>query len=210
MYAAELLLLFRVRTVVFHQTVILEYFRDSSFFSALCVIVFLAVPCIVQGGYEEDIRYLAKQGDAEAQYALALLYEYGSETTGRDRLKSFYLLQKSAGQELAGACLYLGMKYEYGNGVDQDYKKALCNYLCAARQGWPMAQYFLADFYVKGKGVAKSIPTALAWLGLAREFDYPGAESDFLKLQKQSGVHDFTALKEIQGKLMGHTSKSCN
>ena len=153
---------------------------------------------------------MAGQGDAEAQYALALLYEYGSQTTGRDKQKSLHLLHQSAEQRVAGACLYLGLKYEHGNGLALDNEKAICYYLCAAQQNWPMAQFFLADFYAKGKGVEKSVLNALAWLGLAREYGYPKANAVFLELQKQSGANDSAALTVMQQELMEHIPKSCN
>ena len=176
--------------------------RGNGFFLVFCLLLLLISPCSSDASYEEDISRLAEQGDAEAQYALALLYEYGSETMLRDKQKSLHLLQKSAKQQVAGACLYLGLKYEHGNGVVQNYKKAVCFYLCAAQQDWPMAQFFLADFYVKGKGVTKSLSTALAWFGLARESDYPGADTEFLELQKQLGTYDIAALNTLQKELM--------
>lgn len=192
------------------QAVIPTRFRDNGFFSVFCLLALLCNPLVAEADYEDDIVLSAGQGDAQAQYALALLYEYGGETIVRNKEKSLQLLQKSAKEQIAGACLYLGLKYEHGNGVGQDYKKAICYYLCAARQDWPMAQFFLADFYAQGKGVKKSSLTALAWLGLAREHDYPKADTEFLQLQKQLGISDFTVLATMQKKLMEKITVSCN
>ncbi len=206
----ELIIIFKKQIFAFCRAVISVCCRDNGFFSVCCLLCFLCHPPAVKAGYEDEIILSAKHGDAQAQYALALLYEYGSETISRDKQKSLQLLQLSAQKQIAGACLYMGLKHEHGNGVAQDFEKAICYYLCAVRQDWPMAQFFLADFYARGKGVEKSIPTALALLDLARKHGYPRANTDFLKLQKQSGVSGFHVLNDIQEKLMHESNKPCN
>ncbi len=201
----------KIKVVRFHKTVGSVFCRASGFFLLWCLSVFLCSPLAVMAEeYETDIKHAANQGDAQAQYALALLYEYGSETIVRDKIKSLQLLRAAAEKEVAGACLYMGLKYEHGNGITQDFEKAICSYLCAARQDWPMAQFFLADFYAQGKGVKQSTLKALAWLGLARDQGYPGADRDFLHLQKQSGINDFNVLKNMQEKLMIQIEPFCN
>jgi TPR repeat protein len=192
------------------QAVIPARLLDNGFFSVFCLLFFLSNSFVVEAAYKDDIILGVKQGDAQAQYAQALLYEYGSEEVSRDQKKSLQFFQQAAEKNVAGACLYLGLKYEHGNGVVQDYKKAICYYLCAARQDWPMAQFFLADFYVQGKGVKKSALTALAWLGLAREHGYPRAEAEFLQLKKQLGMSDLTVITTMQGKLMKKITETCN
>ena len=204
------LIIFNKAASIFFQAVILVRFRGNGFFSVFFLIILLTNPFIVEAAYEDDIILRARQGDAQSQYALALLYEYGGGTIVRDQKKSLQFLRKSADKNVAGACLYLGIKYEHGNGVGQDYKKAICYYLCAASQDWTMAQFFLADFYAQGKGVKKSELTALAWLGLAREHGYPKADTEFLQLQKQLGMSDLTVLATMQEKLMKKIRENCN
>jgi len=204
------LIIFNKTASMFYQAVILVRSWGNGFFSVFWLVALLANPFVVEAAYEDDIILGARQGDAQAQYALALLYEYGGGTIVRDQKKSLQFLTKSANKQVAGACLYLGLKYEHGNGVGQDYKKAICYYLCAARQDWPMAQFFLADFYTQGKGVKKSALTALAWLGLAREHGYPKADTDFIQLQKQLGMSDLTVLAAMQKKLMKKIRENCN
>lgn len=203
-------IIFKKLASMFCQAVISGHLRGNGFFYVFFLVVFLITPIVVEAAYEDDIILGAKQGDAQAQYALALLYEYGGETVARDHKKSLQFFRKSADKQVAGACLYLGLKYEHGNGVGQDYKKAICYYLCAARQDWPMAQFFLADFYAQGKGVKTSVLTALAWLGLAREHGYPKADIEFLQLQEQSAMSDFTVLATMQKRLMEKVTESCN
>lgn len=204
------LIIFKNTAVTFFKAVIPDHFRDNGFFSVVFLAILLCKPLLVQAAYEDDIIHGAMQGDAQAQYALALLYEYGGETVAKNQNKSLQLFREAAHKQVAGACLTLGLKYEYGNGVAQDYKKAICYYRCAARQDWPMAQFLLADFYLQGKGVKKSDLKALSWLGLAREHGYPKADTAFLHLQKELGMSDIEELKGMQKKLMKKIKESCN
>ncbi len=170
-----------------------------------------SVPAIAVGSeYESDIRQEAYSGDAESQFALALLYEYGSETIVRDPEQSVLWLDKAGQEGVAGACLYLGLKYEHGNTVQQDYSKAVCWYRCAAQQDWPVAQFFLSRLYELGKGVSPSPIIALAWLGLAAEQGYPGSEAEFTRLMQVTGFNDMVQLKAKQEILLRGKRISCN
>ena len=160
--------------------------------------------------YEEDVLKSASAGDPQSQFALALLYEYGSETFARNPEQSIFWLEKAAHETVAGACLYLGMKYEYGNRVKKDLSKAACWYSCAARKDWPAAQFFLAGLYEHGKGVVASPQTALAWFGLAAEYGYPGAEEAFLRLLKTTVYDDMEELSRQQEILLQEDETVCN
>ncbi len=179
--------------------------RHILLFSTACFLgLFLFPGEILSAGesYLSDIRSLAEKGDSEAQFALAILYEYGDETLARDQKKSLLWLEKSGKVGVAGACLFLGIKFENGSGVQQDYTKAARWYDCAARQDWPAAQFFLARLYLEGKGVQKNFFMALAWFGLAAEYGYPEAEEEYAKLLKRLKSVDMTALKEKQNNLL--------
>ena len=183
--------------------------RRIGFFCVLCFLL-AGTSLSAETLFEKDIRNAAETGDAESQYALALLYEYGSETIARDSKKAAYWLEKSAQQKIAGACLYLGLKYENGNGVDQDYPLAHCWYQCAATQDWPMAQFFLANLYEKGKGVSVSKHMALGWFSLAAEHGYPKADIESARLRKELGRAAIKDLGRLQKKLMEKNATPCN
>lgn len=68
-----------------------------------------------------------------------------------------------ANSGLVSAQVALGEMYEYGNGVKQDYKKAISWYLKAAKQGAADAQTSLGLLYFSGKGVAKDFGYAFEW-----------------------------------------------
>ena len=69
---------------------------------------------------------------------------------------SFALYQRAANQGNASAQYNLGMMYEKGQGVIQNYVKAAKFYQKAANQGDTSAQNKLGFMYVKGQGVKQS------------------------------------------------------
>jgi len=58
-------------------------------------------------------------------------------------------------------------RYEHGEGVAQDYGRALQLYCAAARRGHVMAQYQLGWMYANGRGVEHDDARAAAWFRLA-------------------------------------------
>jgi len=54
-------------------------------------------------------------------------------------------------------------RYEHGEGVVQNYDRALSLYCAAARRGHVLAQYQLGWMYANGRGVARDDTQAAAW-----------------------------------------------
>lgn len=69
----------------------------------------------------------------------------------------------------------LGACYCYGNGVEQDYGKAVFWFKKAAEQGNAEAQYELGGCYTLGDGVEKDIDSAISWYKKALEQGYEQA-----------------------------------
>jgi len=164
---------------------------------------------VIEESYEDAVIRTAKKGDPQSQFSLALIYEYGTDTIKRDPDQSIVWLKKASQGDVAAACLYLGMKYEYGNRVKKDIKKAACLYRCAACKGWAPAQHFLAGLYEKGKGIRRSNFLALAWFGLAAENDYPGAAENFSRLRAKVKPKDLEKVIKKQKKLMSQVGTAC-
>jgi TPR repeat protein len=70
----------------------------------------------------------------------------------------------------------LGVRYAFGTGVKQDYKKAADLFLKAAMQGLADAQYNLGALYDNGLGVVKDPVRAVIWYHSAAEQNHPSAE----------------------------------
>ena len=71
----------------------------------------------------EEWELLAKQGIAEAQYNLGLMYSKGEGVPSDDK-EAVKWYRLSAEQRITGAQSNLGLMYEKGQGVEQDYVEA--------------------------------------------------------------------------------------
>jgi soluble lytic murein transglycosylase-like protein len=69
----------------------------------------------------------------------------------------------------------LAEQYENGEGVPQDYPRALALYCQAARRGDPRAYFNLGWMYLNGRGVARDDATAIMWLRKAADRGVPQA-----------------------------------
>ena len=63
----------------------------------------------------------------------------------------------------------LGLMYDYGLGVIEDYTLAVYWYRQAAEQGHAKAQYNLGYMYESGRGIAKDDTQAVYWFRKAAE-----------------------------------------
>ncbi|HFA7670055.1 TPA: sel1 repeat family protein [Neisseria gonorrhoeae] len=74
---------------------------------------------------------------------------------------------QAAEQGNAAAQFNLGVMYENGQGVRQDYVQAVQWYRKASEQGDAQAQYNLGLMYYDGRGVRQDLALAQEWLGKA-------------------------------------------
>lgn len=187
-----------------------DFFRVNGCFCFLFMVFFSNQLFAAQGSYESDLMKGALGGDPQAQFALALMYEYGSESMDRNPEQSILWLEKAGQASVPAACLYLGLKYEYGNRVEKDLHKAACWYQCAARKDWPAAQYFLAGMYEQGKGVPQSSLMALVLFGLAAEYDYPGSTENVSRLSQTINDKDIAQVQRLQTLFLKDEATPCN
>mgnify|MGYP002730354815 FL=1 len=130
----------------------------------------LLMDCYQNGiGVKRDLKkvetyqeVLAKSGDVDAQFALALscLNSKRSEKAA----KYFALAAKKGKKE---AIYYQGFLLFNGMGVEQDKAKGLALMTQAAEKNLPAAQYQVGRAYYEGDGVAKDIAKAQKYLGAA-------------------------------------------
>jgi TPR repeat protein len=135
--------------LIFYSGIILSDFNDG-------------LDAYNQGDYdiafEEWLPY-AEQGDADAQYNLALVYDFGY----KDYDQAFKWYRRSALQGNEDAQYNLALMYENGKGVLKDYKEAVKWYRKAANQGYAKAQVNLGLMYSKGYGVEVNKYEAVKW-----------------------------------------------
>lgn len=110
---------------------------------------------------------VADLGNANAQFNLGKMYEYGRGVVARNDAKAIEWFQKSAEQGDAEAQRHLGNMHASGRGVPKDDAKAVEWYRQSAAQSNAGALFNLGDMLERGKGVSKSLTEAIRLYKLA-------------------------------------------
>ena len=108
----------------------------------------------------EEINFLNKGEDAQAQYKLAGQYYLG-EGVEKSLEKAIEMWTKSANQGHSESQCNLACLYINGEGVPQDFKKAAEWYEKAAANDHAAAQLNLGLYYFNGQGVEKNYEKAV-------------------------------------------------
>ncbi len=119
-------------------------------------------------GDVDDCLVKAGQGNADSQYNLGSMYEFGSGVS-QDHKESVKWYGKPINQVIALVQLILGGMYDSGVIVPQDHKESVKWYLMAALRGNAPAQNNLGVMYYDGQGVVQDYKEAVKWWRLAAE-----------------------------------------
>lgn len=84
-------------------------------------------------------------------------------------------LQRLADEGDPWAQFTLGLCYDNGRGVQQDFVEAAKWYRKAAHEGHTEAQYTLGVMHINGEGVAKDYVLAYMWFSLAATHGFKDA-----------------------------------
>jgi localization factor PodJL len=115
------------------------------------------------------LREAAAQGDARAQYLIALRYAQGEGVT-QDLTEAGRWLERAASGGLASAQYRLGAMYERGQGVARDLGRARSWYQAAAEKGNVKAMHNLAVSLSARDGGAADYGLAAKWYGEAAAY----------------------------------------
>lgn len=129
----------------------------------------------------ELFQQAAAKGNAEAQYQIGFLYEYGQGVT-RDLEKAMKWYRQAAENGYAEAQAEIGITYAQGRDAKQDYAEALQWLQKAADQTNPDALSWMGNMYEEGWGVPKDQMEAYFWNRLAVKYTPP---SDIVSLFNQ-------------------------
>ena len=173
---------------------------------SLCILFLIFLPTLTfadfqagkaafdRGDYATALKEwqpLAEQGDAEAQYNLAEMYEKG-QGVPKDHAESNRLHRLAAEQGHVGAQRLLGLIYLYGlEGTPRNLTEGAHWYRLAAEQGDAYSQYQLGNLYKEGGGVPQDFTEAVRWY---RKAARRGNNSAQLRhgLGRQNGIHWLT------------------
>lgn len=118
---------------------------------------------------DEHLTFIMEnQGEAEAQYALGVSYEYG-QGVKQNYKEAVKYYRKAAEQGHAAAQYNLGVCYRDGKGTKKDYKEAIALFRKAEEQGVVQAQTCVGACYEHGLGVKKDYNEAVKWYRKAAE-----------------------------------------
>ena len=131
-----------------------------------------------------------------------------------EALRRQFLEYKAKGEQGdAKAQFNLGVCYENGNGVPQDYAEAVKWFRKAAEQSFLQAQRSLGICYYKGRGVEKNVVEAYAWYNLASRTDKLAAKSRdvvSLELTPNQVVQGIKRTKELRAAIETRRKSSGN
>ena len=102
-----------------------------------------------------------------------------------ERFPDFQRVMSLAEQGHAIAQYNLGVMYDNGEGVPQDYAEAVKWYQLAAEQGHAKAQNNLGVMYAKGRGVEQDDVLAHMWCNLGAENGNKGGAKGRDKIAKE-------------------------
>ena len=74
----------------------------------------------------------------------------------------------------------LGLMYDMGKGVLQDYKEAVRWYQLAAEQGYSSAQHNLGLLYFNGQGISQDHQEAVKWITLSADQGEVESQKNFI------------------------------
>jgi hypothetical protein len=123
----------------------------------------------------KELRPEAERGNAEAQYRVGLMYEYGKGFP-LDKPQAVSWLRKAATQGHVAAQVELAVIYATGDGVKADDVQAVSWFRKAAEQGDAIGQYNLGLLYAKGQGIKRDDMQAIAWFRKSADNGYSGAQ----------------------------------
>lgn len=112
-------------------------------------------------------KLCADKGNKPAMYNLYLCYDAESPIKNKD--KSFYWLEQAANSYYLKASIIVGKKYYSGDGVAQDYYKAVRYIKDAAFSGDAEGMYYYAWCFAFGQGVQRDSTKAELWAQRAIE-----------------------------------------
>jgi len=125
-----------------------------------------------------SIDSLIQEANASSIYELCMeskgYYQVKDSHTKSKKLTVFQKAEKGD----ASAQNHLGVQYQYGEGVEQNFQEAFKWYKKAAEQGHEWAQNNIAALYYRGKGVEQNYEEAFKWFLKAAKQGLPRSQNN--------------------------------
>ena len=155
-----------------------------------------------------EFKPLAEQGDAIAQYVLAMMYSEGKGVIEDDK-EAVKWYRLAAEQGYADAQYNLGVMHERGEGLIEDDKEAVKWYRLAAEQGNAGAQYNLGNKFVNGQGVIQDNVYAHMWWNIAAASGHEKARGNKDIVVKDMTPQDISKAQDLARECVKKNYKDC-
>ena len=134
--------------------------------------------------------YKAKAGDAQEQFLLGLMYQFGKGVAQSDKEATHWYGEAAKQGHMQGQ-LNLGNMYDKGAGVEQSYTEALQWYFKAAKQGSAEAMYFIGSMTYNGDGTKADPKVAMQWFKKSTEYGLAQGQVAYEEVRAQVGGEPF-------------------
>jgi len=149
---------------------IFGYFHIVALFIAFRLIHLRHRKTLLKSLWEKQMKKLILVG------LLLSMMNVSVAIAGQCHFGDFQTCHKEALEGDAKAQFLLGVMYDIGEGVVQDYKEAVKWYRKAANQGDAKAQFNLGTMYFNGEGVVQDYKEAVKWYRKAANQGYANAQ----------------------------------
>ena len=135
-----------------------------------------------------QLREAARQGDVQAKYRLARLFEDGAFGVQANMQEAAAWYSSAAAAGHTESQRRLALMHLQGRGVPQSFDEAQKLFFQAAQKNDEESQYQLGQLLLTGRAGEMSVETAIQWFEKAAEAGHQGAQLELGRLYLE-GVH---------------------
>ena len=149
-------------------------------------------------------RKAAENGNATAQFKLALCYSRGEGVEEDGEVAAQWMLKAAEQGAAAEAQWYMGRFYQDGKGVELNPTEAVKWFARSAKKNWPRAKHSLALCYWRGDGIQKDEAKAERLLEEAAESGNADASDDLRRIRAERAQKErkIETLLEIESDIL--------
>lgn len=139
---------------------------------------------------------LAEHGNANAQFSLAHMYQYG-DGVAKDHRAAAQWYERAANQGAAKAQYNLGFLYYNSQHLNRDDEAAVKRSRLADEQGFLLAQTNLGVAYGEGQGIEQNDVIAHMWLNIASTRGAINAQANVRHIHRRMSPADISKARKL-------------
>ena len=199
-------------------------FRKNFILPAVFFSIFLLIPQMTWGtDYKKGLeaakvgdyvaanrlwRPLAEQGNANAQFSLGNMYQFGDGVVKDHKIAARWY-KRAAIQGVAKAQYNLGFLFYNSQQLNRDDKIAVKWFRLAAEQGFLLAQTNLGVAYGEGRGIERNDILAYMWLNIAATSGERNAQANIRQIHRRMSKTDLVKARKLATDCVKSLFKGC-